>query len=70
MSAVASITISLLVALVVYLTFSRSALFSSYLGREGTTVARRVSAFLLLCVGVQIMLTGFSEFLTPIAAAR
>ena len=27
----------------------------------------RVSAFLLLCVGVQIMLTGFSEFLVPIA---
>jgi multiple antibiotic resistance protein len=26
-----------------------------------------VSAFLLLCIGVQIMLTGFSEFLRPLA---
>jgi multiple antibiotic resistance protein len=30
----------------------------------------RISSFLLLCVGVQIMLTGFSEFLIPIASAR
>ena len=27
----------------------------------------RVSSFLLLCIGVQIILTGFSEFLIPIA---
>ena len=40
---------------------------SRYLGSEGTKVAMRVSAFLLLCVGVQIMLTGLSEFLRPIA---
>ena len=30
----------------------------------------RISSFLLLCVGVQIMLTGISEFLIPIASAR
>jgi multiple antibiotic resistance protein len=30
----------------------------------------RISSFLLLCVGVQIMLTGIGEFLAPIASAR
>jgi multiple antibiotic resistance protein len=28
----------------------------------------RVSSFLLLCIGVQIILTGLTGFLTPIAA--
>jgi multiple antibiotic resistance protein len=30
-------------------------------GREGTYTVTRISAFLLLCVGVQIMLTGALE---------
>ncbi|CAG9248514.1 hypothetical protein BDI4_2160002 [Burkholderia diffusa] len=51
----------------IWLTYSRAALLSRYLGTEGTKVAKRVSAFLLLCIGVQIMLTGFSEFLQPLA---
>ena len=42
-------------------------MFPRYLGVEGTKVALRVSAFLLLCIGVQIILTGVSEFLIPIA---
>jgi multiple antibiotic resistance protein len=32
-------------------------------GREGTHVVTRLSAFLLLCVGVQIILTGTSDAL-------
>ncbi|RQS82078.1 MarC family protein, partial [Burkholderia sp. Bp8977] len=59
--------VSALVAVVIWLTYSRAALLSRYLGTEGTKVAKRVSAFLLLCIGVQIMLTGFSEFLQPLA---
>ncbi|SAL40842.1 multiple antibiotic resistance (MarC)-like proteins [Caballeronia choica] len=69
-SAVASIAISALVAGAVYLTLSHSARFSRYLGIDGTKVAMRISSFLLLCVGVQIMLTGIGEFLAPIASAR
>jgi multiple antibiotic resistance protein len=45
-------------------------IFARYLGVEGTKVAMRVSSFLLLCIGVQIMLTGFSEFLIPIATLQ
>jgi multiple antibiotic resistance protein len=69
-SAIASVVISLLVAIVVYLTFSRAAALSRYLGTEGTGVAMRISAFLLLCVGVQIVLTGLYEFLVPIVGVH
>jgi multiple antibiotic resistance protein len=67
LSSIVSIAVSVLVALVIWQTYSRAAFLARYLGAEGTKVAMRVSAFLLLCVGVQIMLTGFSEFLRPIA---
>ncbi|WP_323120350.1 MarC family protein [Burkholderia alba] len=67
LSSLVSVAVSALVALVIWQTYSRAAFLARYLGTEGTKVAMRVSAFLLLCVGVQIMLTGFSEFLRPIA---
>ncbi|WP_341319113.1 MarC family protein [Paraburkholderia sp. IMGN_8] len=67
LSSIASVVISIVVAATVYLIYSRAAIFARYLGVEGTKVAMRVSSFLLLCIGVQIMLTGFSEFLIPIA---
>jgi len=69
-SAIASIAISVLIAVVVYLVYSRASYFARYLGVDGTKVAMRVSSFLLLCIGVQIMLTGLQEFLTPIAQLR
>ena len=69
-SSIASVTISLLVMLVIYFTYSRATYFARFLGKEGTKVALRVSAFLLLCIGVQIILTGLSEFLAPLAGAR
>jgi multiple antibiotic resistance protein len=68
LSAVASVTISVLVMIVIYLVYSRAARLAQYLGINGTRVALRVSAFLLLCIGVQIVLTGVEGFLTPIAS--
>ena len=65
LSSIASVVISIIVAIVVYITYSRAVIFARYLGAEGTKVAMRVSSFLLLCIGVQIILTGFSEFLIP-----
>lgn len=67
LSSFASIVISALVMLVIYYVYSRAARLSQYLGVEGTRVAMRVSSFLLLCIGVQIILTGLTGFLTPIA---
>lgn len=69
-SSIASVVISVAVAVTVYLVYSRAVIFARYLGVEGTKVAMRVSSFLLLCIGVQIMLTGFSEFLIPIATMQ
>ena len=66
-SSIASVVISVLVMFVVYFVYSRAARLSNYLGVEGTRVAMRVSSFLLLCVGVQIILTGLTGFLTPLA---
>jgi len=35
------------------------------LGKHGTNVVVRLSAFLLLCIGIQIVWTGFSELPVP-----
>ena len=70
LSSVASIVISVLVGVVVYFVYARSARLAQYLGVDGTRVALRVSSFLLLCIGVQIILTGLQGFLAPIAALR
>jgi multiple antibiotic resistance protein len=70
MSSIASVTISFLVMLAVWFTYNHAATLGRYLGKEGTKVALRVSAFLLLCIGVQIILTGLAEFLGPIASGR
>jgi multiple antibiotic resistance protein len=40
------------------------------LGPQGTLVATKLTAFLLLCIGVQIMLTGTTDALRPLLAGR
>jgi len=70
LSSIASVVISVLVVLVVYYVYARSARLARYLGVDGTRVAMRVSALLLLCIGVQIILTGLQGFLTPLAMLR
>jgi len=62
MSGVVSIAVAALVAFAIWQIYSRATTLARYLGSEGTKVAMRVSAFLLLCVGVQIMLTGLAAF--------
>jgi len=66
LSAMASVVISVLVMVVIYLVYSRSARLAHYLGVNGMRVALRVSSFLLLCIGVQIVLTGVQGFLAPL----
>lgn len=60
-----ALLVTTLVAVVIWLLFGRAAWLARHLGAEGTRIAERLSAFLLLCIGVQIMLTGLSEFLQP-----
>jgi multiple antibiotic resistance protein len=41
--------------------YRRSSAMARLLGEEGTSVITRLSAFLLLCIGVQIIITGVVE---------
>lgn len=68
LSGVISLAVAALVALAIWQIYSRATTLARYLGTDGTKVAMRVSAFLLLCVGVQIMLTGVSEFVRAVVA--
>jgi len=68
LSWVPPVVISVLMMLVIYLVYGYAARLARYLGVNGMHVALRVSSFLLLCIGVQIMLTGLQGFLLPLAS--
>jgi multiple antibiotic resistance protein len=61
-----SLTVAILVAATITLAYSRASSFSRWAGREGTRVITRMSAFLLMCVGVQIVLIGIADVLPEI----
>ena len=67
-SIVASLLIAVLVAVTITVAYANASTFSRWVGREGTRVITRLSAFLLLCVGVQIILTGVSDALPGLIA--
>jgi len=52
---------ALLVSLVLYATFRNSAAVLTWLGEVGKLVLMRLTAFILLCIGIQIMWTGWAE---------
>ncbi|MGE0240940.1 MAG: MarC family protein [Parvibaculaceae bacterium] len=61
---------ALAVALTIGFLYASADRVVSLLGQEGSRVVTRMSAFLLLCIGVQICLTGVQEALTPLFTAR
>jgi multiple antibiotic resistance protein len=61
---------SLLLALSIYLCYAFADRAARILGPTATIVFTRLSAFLLLCIGVQIMWNGISGLLASVAAAR
>jgi multiple antibiotic resistance protein len=60
-SAIAWFVVALAVAATIYHAYKRSSTLARLFGEEGTSVVTRLSAFLLLCVGVQIIITGSVE---------
>jgi multiple antibiotic resistance protein len=54
-----------LIAFAVYFSYRFADKLGKLLGDTGTTVFLRLSAFILLCVGVQIMWDGIAELLKP-----
>lgn len=61
---------ALAVALAIGLFYASADRVVSLLGQAGSRVVTRMSAFLLLCIGVQICLTGVQEALLPLVPAR
>jgi multiple antibiotic resistance protein len=57
-------------ALIVWLAYRWADTLVSLLGEARSRVVTRIAAFLLLCVGTQILLNGVHDVLEPIFAAR
>jgi len=57
-------------ACAIYVCFAFSDRVENVLGRAGTDIAVRLSAFILFCLGVQIIWTGVSDLLTSTFAPR
>ncbi len=68
LTSIVSVAVAAAVALTVMVAYRRSGTFARIVGREGTDIVTRLSAFLLLCVGVQITLTGVLDALRLIAS--
>ena len=58
-----SIVASVVIALTIYGCFAYSDRVERLLGRGGTDIAVRLSAFILFCLGIQIIWTGASDLL-------
>ncbi|HTT84862.1 MAG TPA: MarC family protein [Rhizomicrobium sp.] len=59
----AALLANAVLTLLVYVCFAYADRIRHVLGNTGTGIALRLSAFILLCIGVQILGSGFGEFL-------
>jgi multiple antibiotic resistance protein len=55
---------------VIWVTYRYADRLTQLMGPSGTRTITRISAFLLLCIGVQILITGVEDVLGPLLAAR
>ena len=53
-----------LIGITIYLCYRYSAALERLLGATGTSILVRLSAFILVCIGIQIMFNGADEFYT------
>ena len=60
-SSIVWMVVALGVTMTIYHAYTRSSAMARLFGEEGTSVVTRLSAFLLLCIGVQIVITGVVE---------
>lgn len=60
--AVASTLGVTLIAVTIYLCYRFSDRLERFLGKTGTSIVIRLSAFILVCIGVQIMFNGVNQF--------
>jgi multiple antibiotic resistance protein len=55
---------------VIWITYGSADRISRLMGPRGSRTVTRLSAFLLLCIGVQILITGVEDVLGPLLAQR
>ncbi|MBS1998124.1 MAG: hypothetical protein JSS86_17495, partial [Cyanobacteria bacterium SZAS LIN-2] len=57
------LTAAALLSAIVYGLYRHSARLADLIGGTGTTIVVRLSAFLLFCIGIQVLWTGAAELL-------
>ena len=57
-------------SMMIWVTYSYADRLTRMMGPTGTRTITRISAFLLLCIGVQILITGVEDVLGPLLAAH
>jgi multiple antibiotic resistance protein len=57
-------------AAVIWVTYRSTDRISRLMGPRGSRTVTRLFAFLLLCIGVQILITGVEDVLGPLLARR
>ena len=67
---IAAILAAMVMAAGIFVCFSYSDRVERFLGRGGTDIAVRLSAFILFCLGVQILWTGASDLLATLNLPR
>jgi multiple antibiotic resistance protein len=68
--ALSALLVAVTVAASVWVAYANAEALVRRLGPQGTLIAAKLTAFLLLCIGVQIMLTGATDALRPLLAPR
>jgi len=68
-ASIVALVVALGVTATIYHAFTRSSAMARLVGEEGTSVVTRLSAFLLLCIGVEIMITGVVEIARSLPAS-
>ena len=67
---VGGLAATIVMSVAIYVCFAYSDRVQRLLGRGGTDIAVRLSAFILFCLGVQIIWTGISDLLVTLDLAR
>lgn len=60
-SSIVSLAVAVAVTVAIYHAYRKSSAMARMFGEEGTSVVTKLSAFLLLCIGVQIIIIGASD---------
>jgi multiple antibiotic resistance protein len=62
LTSLAAVVGSVLIGLSIYLSYAYADKLESFLGNTGTSILIRLSAFIVLCIGIQIMFNGLESF--------